>query len=381
MDWENIYPDFPVNKSMTWLNNCGTTPAMAPVVEEMKAYYEAYGNSGLFLPSKWSFGAVKLAIQKIIARLLNVMPSDVAVIHNTSEGMNFVSHGLKLKRGDELLLLENEYPSNVYPWEHWGKKGIVLKTVPSGASPDEFLSALERELNRHTRVICLSAVHWCTGMPLPVKEVAGICGERGILFMLDGAQGAGHVEIDMNWGIHACAFSAWKWLLGPLGAGLLVIPERHLHNFGFVFKGTGSVVDDGRYLPYRDGIKPSAERYMISTANFADWVYLRTSLEYLERIGFPKVMERIYALSNLLASGLKDLGFSLAGDAFPEIRTGIVCGKSDKMESGVIVNELAQNKIIVRERLGWVRFAPHIYISEDRVSKTLSVIEKILAGS
>ncbi len=130
--------------------------------------------------------------------MLNCNKEDIAIIHNTAEGMNLISHGLNLKNSDEILLLENEYPSNVYPWEHWALKGIIIKTIPMSNSPDIFLENVKKAITNKTKVITVSAVHCCTGMPLPIKDIAEICNYKNIEFIIDGAQGAGHIDIDMT---------------------------------------------------------------------------------------------------------------------------------------------------------------------------------------
>jgi cysteine desulfurase/selenocysteine lyase len=157
-------------------------------------------------------------ITEILSQLLNCHSEEIGIIHNTSEGINFISQGLDLHRGEEILLLENEYPSNVYPFQHWEAKGIHLKFIPMADSPAKFLDNVKSSISPNTKAISLSLVHWCTGMPLPTTEIGQFCKENGIDFILDGAQGVGLLDVDVQkMNVSYMAFPAWKWLLGPLG--------------------------------------------------------------------------------------------------------------------------------------------------------------------
>src|SRR5512138_1766937 len=117
VDFEGVAQLFPVNERYVWLNCCGTTPAAAPMLDAVDSYLREYAEHGIYAPS-FALPEVRGDIQRILADLLSVKPHEIALVKNTSEAMNLVSYGLGLEAGDEILLLEKEYPSNVYPWEH-----------------------------------------------------------------------------------------------------------------------------------------------------------------------------------------------------------------------------------------------------------------------
>ncbi len=171
MKWQSVYDLYPVNQEFIWLNNCGIVPAGSHIVQAVTRFLNGYAQKGIFTETA-SHVQVRQKIQSVLANLLKCRPEELALIHNTSEGMNFISHGINLQPEDEILLLENEYPSNVYPWQHWKQKGVKLRTVPMGNTPVEFMNGLTPLINQRTRLIALSAVHWCTGMPLPLEDTA-----------------------------------------------------------------------------------------------------------------------------------------------------------------------------------------------------------------
>lgn len=371
--WDRVHAEFPVNDHLIWLNNCGTTPAGRHCVEAVRGFLDGYAREGTSWGGK-SYQGVKAAIYRRLAELLNVSTDELALVHNTAEGMNLISHGLSLAPGDEILLLENEYPSNVYPWEHWREKGVVLKTAACGASPGQFLENFVTAITSRTRVAALSAVHWCTGMPLPLEEIGRVCAERNVELIVDGSQGVGLRLIDPRaCGIGCMAFSAWKWLLGPLGLGAMYIARDRLDKVKTIFKGTESVVDDTRYLPYKTELKPSADRFVYSTGNFGDWIYFEASLEWLAALGFAAVRERIAFLARHLEGRLREAGFTPASEGFGW-ESGIVAVAKPGVDSGAAVRALKAKGIIAAERLGRIRFSPHVLNSVAQLDRAAAAL-------
>jgi cysteine desulfurase/selenocysteine lyase len=345
-----------------------------PVRETVNRWLDEYQRRGTAAEG-FSYSGVKASIYHRLEGLLHARSGELALVHHTAEGMNFISHGLVLDPGDEILLLENEYPSNVYPWEHWREKGVHVRTVPMTAHPADFPAAFVAAAGPRTRVASLSAVHWCTGMPLPLQAIGKLCAERGITWVVDGSQGVGLVDLDVHaCGIHYMAFSAWKWLLGPLGLGVLYISREHLESLNPIFKGTESVLQDQEYLPYKHGWKPSADRFALSTGSMTDWVYFDASLAYLENIGFERARDRIRSLARRLSDGLRGAGFQVASDAYPDQATGIVAVSRPGLDSAQAVKTLKARNIMAADRLGRIRFAPHVYNSEKQID---TVVEEM----
>lgn len=376
MNWEAVYDAYPVNKELIWLNNCGTTPSGVHVIEAMSRFHKGYARRGVFAEES-RYLDIRQRIKSILAPLLNCRPEELALIHNTAEGMNFVSYGVDLKPDDEIMLLENEYPSNVYPWQHWGEKGVRLRFAPVGDTPAQFLETFAARITPRTRLVSFSAVHWCSGMPLPLEAIGDICRENDIVFVVDGAQGVGVQSIDVKKvGIDYMAFSAWKWLMGPLGLGVFYIDPKNMDRLKPVFIGTESVVQSQQYLPYKTDLNETADRFSFSTASLADWVYFLSSLEFLQAIGFDAVRKRIFELNDHLANALEDIGMTVLSRQFPNAPTGItVCGGSGKLFSSAAgVAHLNDNGIIAAERLGRIRFSPHIYNSFAQMDRVAQVM-------
>ena len=374
MEWDAVYDAYPVNKELIWLNNCGITPAGSHIAEAVSRFVLDYAQKCI-LAETAQYDELKQNIKTILAGVLGCQAAELALIHHTAEGMNFISHGLTLEPGDEIILLENEYPSNVYPWLHWKKKGVKVLTAPTESLPEVFFKKFSRLITKKTRIVSLSAVHWCTGMPLPIEAVGRLCQERGIDLVVDGAQGVGMQPIDVK---KACisymAFSAWKWLMGPLGMGVFYVNEKKLEELNPIFIGTESVIDDRQYLPYKSELKPGADRFTLSTASIGDWVYFKAALSFLEDIGFETARERIYYLTDYLNQGLRHIGFQVLSDQFSSHPTGITVCEKPGVPSHAVVAHLSKHGIVAAERLRRIRFSPHIYISPSRLDEVIRVL-------
>ena len=375
MQWNKAYEAYPINDNMIWLNNCGAVPAGRHVLGAVTRFMEGYCQKG-FLTETAIYKGVRDRIKTILARLLGCDADELALIHNTAEGLNQISHGLNLQPGDEIVLLENEFPSNWYPWQHWQQKGVRLITTPMTFTPQDFMADLSQRITDRTRIVSLSAVHWCTGMPLPLNQIGELCAQHDIDFVLDGAQGVGVQEIDLKAAkVAYMAFPAWKWLMGPLGLGVLYVAKERLEMLKPTFIGPLSMASE-KELPYSESYKPTADRFTYSTANFGDWVYFQAALEFLERFGFETVRRRIFKLSDHLQSGLKQIGFEVLANRFPDHPTATVVCEKPGVAAAKIVADLEKHHIIVRERQGRVRMAPHIYIAPEQINETVDRLSR-----
>jgi len=375
MPWQKAYYDFGINEKIIWLNNCGVAPLNSATKRTMHEYLDAY-EAECIEADKFAYDEVRAGIKRKLSQLIGCGEDEVVLIHNTAEGMNFISYGYPFEPDDEIVVLANEYPSNVYPWRRLKSQGVKLTMFETGKSSEECLENFRAVISSQTRMASLSAVHWLSGFILPLKELGQICSEKNITFVIDGAQGVGHVPVDVK----ACKiaympFSAWKWLLGPLGLGAMFIDRKSLDKLEPVFMSTGSVVDDETYLPYRDELKPDAERYNYSTPNYLDWVYFNASLDYLNEFGFDEVMRRISVLGQTLKETLLTLGFSLAAN---RPTAGILVARHEKVDSERIVEGLKEKGIIAALREGCVRFSPHIYISEQQLERVHDVLKALI---
>ncbi|MCG6894701.1 MAG: aminotransferase class V-fold PLP-dependent enzyme, partial [Desulfobacteraceae bacterium] len=178
-------------------------------------------------------------------------------------------------------------------------------------------------------------------------------------------------------GITYMAFPAWKWLTGPIGLGVMYVSREKLESLKPIFIGTASVVNELEYLPYKSELKPSTERFTLSTPNFGDWVYFLASLEFLHQIGFGDVRDRIHALARRLVKGLSGAGYRVLAERFPGSPTGIVVCEREGVACERLMSALRERGVVAAERLGRLRLSPHVYLSMEQMDRVVELLSKV----
>jgi len=372
-DFQSIRAQFDLRPDLTWLNNCGVSVPPKSSAAAVTEYLAAFSASGIMQTAK-PHGQVKRNIQQTFAKFLGGSAHEYAILNNTAEGMTFIAQSLPLTRGDKILLVEREYPSNVYPFLQLKRQGIEIGYVSPGLSNDEFIANITAALTTNVRVMSLSAVDWLTGLRFDLPRIGRLLQSRGVAFILDAAQGAGHVDIDVKAaGVDAMAFSCWKWLLGPLGSGGLYVSDDFMKKLDIRVAGTSSVKNDDTYLPHREDYKESVERFMLSTAPYMNWIFLEASLQFMDRIGLANVQARNMQLATHLADSLRKAGFEVLRDRFGHDQTAIVCARRDG-DIAALHAALTQKGIVSALREGYLRFSPHLNVAEADLARFDSII-------
>jgi selenocysteine lyase/cysteine desulfurase len=375
-DFSSLRKQFALREDLIWLNNCGVSVPPQSSAAAVSNYLSAFSAAGILQTAK-PHGQVKRNIQQTFAKFLGGAAHEYAILNNTAEGMTFIAQSLPLTRGDKILLVEREYPSNVYPFLQLKRQGIEIGYVNPGLSNDEFIANIHAALTTNVRVMSLSAVDWLTGLRYDLRRIGQLLQSRGVAFILDAAQGAGHVEIDVTaLGIDAMAFSCWKWLLGPLGSGGLYVADDFMKKLDVRVAGTSSVKNDERYLPHREDYKESVERFMLSTAPYINWVFLEASLQFIDQIGLENVQARNMALAAELAQVLREAGFEVLRDRFGHDETAIVCARRDG-DMLELHAALTAKGVVSALREGYLRFSPHLNVDEADLERFRRIIRAI----
>jgi len=188
--WRLVQRQFRLEPGLVYLNNASLGPSPALVADATETYRRRLDA----FPSRYMWGGWSEEYESVrskAAGLLSSSPEEIALIHNTTEGMNLVASSLDLNPGDEVIVADHEHFSGTIPWQYWQEpKGVelvrpILPILPS--EPDEIVAVYRRAITPRTRVISMCHVVNTNGMILPVKEVAAMARPRGILVAVDGA--------------------------------------------------------------------------------------------------------------------------------------------------------------------------------------------------
>lgn len=325
------------------------------------------------------FGTLRRS-RELCASLIGASADEIALMVNTSYGINVAAWCIPLAPGDVVVSSDREFPANIYPWMALERaKGIAFRRVPyvNGVADEEgLLRALDEP---RVKVLTISWVSFETGLKVDLERLGAACRERGIWFVVDAIQGVGTAPID----VHAChadflACGAQKWLLSPWGSGFLYVRRARIAQLEPQPVGWMSVrgsEDFTRLCEYDLTWYPDARRFEVITLPFPDFAGMNASLELFHEAGLGDVYRLIAARTTQIvewASGRTDVRLVTPSDSAR--RAGIVSiAPRDPVTAS---RRLLEAGVVHSLREGALRFAPHFYTSEEDVARALRELER-----
>jgi cysteine desulfurase / selenocysteine lyase len=371
MDYDNfseLRAQFPVTKSLIYLNHAAVAPLVKPAAEAMQRFAEdgmLYGSDHY---QTWL--DTYEAVRKATARLINVSPEEVALMKNTSEGIATVAIGLDWKAGDRIVAFTEEFPSNQYPWRRLESKGVTIDWL-SVTDPLEKIEATAKG----ARLLAISFVQYLTGFRANLKAIGEICRCHGVIYFVDAIQGLGVFPLDAKeCHIDALAADGHKWLLGPEGCAVLYISRELQDRVEPVEFGWTNVAGYNDYGARDMALRQDAGRYECGTLNTIGCFGLRASMEFLLGVGASRMGPMIQKLGDQIAEGARSKGYEVLGDRTPETGAGIVSFRKPGIESTAVVAHLKERKISAAARAGWVRTSPHFYITAEEIDRVVECL-------
>jgi selenocysteine lyase/cysteine desulfurase len=366
---------YPVTADKVWLNNASMGTLSAPVAGALRAYIKRHALGDISI--EHDLKLVQRA-RETAARFINASPGEIAFTKNVADGLNIVAQGLDWKPGDRIVIADQEFPANVYPWQNLVKRGVELVKVASRDSRVA-VEAIIEALEPRTRLVSLSWVEFSTGFRNDLKVLAKTCHERGILFCVDGIQGVGAFPLDVReTDVDVMATSSHKWLLAPTGTGWMYVRESLIDKIAISYLGQSSV-SRGKSLDYLDfdlPLWPDARRFEPGILNYMGLVGLTAAIELFEEVGIDRIADRIKALTDGAVAGLLDRGYDVISSRNSAEWSGCVCFRSPKIEPAEIHRRLGERNIIISLRNDIVRISPHYYNDHDDIGRFLEALPR-----
>jgi L-cysteine/cystine lyase len=316
------------------------------------------------------------------AEVLGCSPEEVALTHNTTEGMNIALMGLDWQRGDEVVTSRLEHPGGLYPVLLLRQRyGVAIRMTSIGDVGGDPVAQLRQALTPRTRAVVLSHVSWATGRVLPLRELAEITHAAGALLICDAAQSAGMVPSRVyELGVDAYACSGQKWLCGPDGTGMLFVRRDRFADVQQTFIGYfGASAHDleGHFVP-----PPTAMRYQVATLYPPSLTAFTTSLRWLrDEVGWPWIFERIAALGRVCYETLAAVpGVCLHTP--PEAMAGLVHFTLEGIAPKDLTARLAERGILIRDLADPAvnRVSVGFYNTEEEVQRLAEALRELRAA-
>ena len=306
-------------------------------------------------------------VRRLVAALLSCQPGELAFTGSTSEGLGMVASGVKWRNGDMVLIPTPEFPANLYPWENLISQGVRTKRIErkNGAFHVE---DVEKALEPGIRLVSVSSVDFCTGFRCDLEALGDLCRRKGILLCVDAIQSLGIIPMDVKkYGIHFLSTGAHKWLLSPMGCGIVYISEEVNHLVHPDRVGWKSVVDEENFFQKDFHLKPDALRFESGSMNVAGIYALGAAIRLLNEAGFERVHQRILFLNDLFILGLQDRKIEIASSLAAHERSGILSFRPEGNPE-ILHRFLNERDVIVSVRNGMIRLSPHFYNNPDDVA-------------
>jgi len=380
--WDVVRAQFPLSTDRIYLNTGGLGASPYAVIDTVKAKTDELEKMCEAGKSDTLWGEIKTEM----AALLHCDADELAFTRNTTEGINIVANGVELKRGDEVILTTHEHVGNAVTWvglkQH---EGIVIKRFePSVTSVQANIDNLLKLITPRTKLISIPHIVTTTGLIMPVKEIAAIARQKNIFFLVDGAQSAGMLHVNIHdIGCDAYAMSGHKWLMGPKETGLLFVRKamQDAVRARFVGAYSESVFDFEKDLltPH-----PSAQRYEYGTVSVPIRVGFGAAFKFIRTIGIDNISRRDLAMATALDEGFRRIkGVTVASPENPAMRSAMIAIQHAKLSNTELQEKL--NKFDLRTRivneggLLALRFSLHCYNSFDDVARILEGVKSVSA--
>ena len=368
-----IREQFPITKNKVFLNHAAQSPLPKPVADVVHRFADDFSNFGT-TSIEWNDGG-----KPFFAKLIGAKPDEIALVENTSMGLNIAANVLHYPRHSKVVTTDLEYPSVVYPWlrRSLGVKVHYVKNVNGKI----LLEDMEKAVDDKTVAVAVSHVEYVNGFRHDLQALSEIAHEHGAYLIVDAIQSAGAIQIDVKKDdVDFLTTACYKWLLSPPGAGYLYVKEELIEKFEPPFVGWASVKQEVfDTIDFWDiwnlKLSETASRFEVGSPGFISLIGAAEALKLLLNVGIENIQKRILSLTDHLIESVKNLGLKLQTPEEPQYRSGVVNFKIDKPKE--VAESLNRKGIIVSARAHGLRVSPHFYNTKEEIDKLLEEIKNV----
>jgi selenocysteine lyase/cysteine desulfurase len=369
-DWAAIRKLFPATETYTYLDsaNKGTLPTC--VQEAMKEWLDdVYENAG-----KGAFSMDNIEhTREAVAALVGAPADCIALVKNTSEGINIFAQGIGLKAGDNVILSKGEHENNTFPWRHLESRGVEIRWVDEDEDNGYSLEAYDRLIDANTKVVTVAWVTYGVGFRADLRALSDLCHSRDTLLFVDGVQGIAILnEPIAELGIDALSAGGHKAMFSLAGAGFLYMRKSLISEIDPPYAAKYSFASNDR-MKEQVELAPDAHRFEYGNPNYLGAFVQRRSAEFIQSIGLNHIEDRVKHLSTFLMESALQRGYAVRTPRDWPQRAGIVSLDMGQ-DAGAIADALAKDNIIVSNKDGHLRATVHFHYNEDDIIRYLDAL-------
>lgn len=368
--WQQVRAQFAFLEAKVPMNAANLCPSPRAVAERVTELTYDIDRDCSF-QNRAKFTPLREASREKVAAQLGVSPDEIALVRNTSEANNTVNNGIQLEEGDEVVLWDQNHPTNNVAWDvRAARFNLVVRRVSTPLAPksqNELVDVFVNALGPKTKVLSITHVSNVSGIRLPAREICAAAKQRGIYVHVDGAQSWGALNVDLReLGCDSYSASAHKWFMGPKEAGVLFVKSDSIPRIwpNIVAPGWGDDVDPD----------PKGARKFESLGQRDDAAVaaIGTGVDFHAAMGQAQVEARMMALASALKNGIADAGFELVTPLDPELSGGVCIVKVPAGRRGPIMNAMYNDHGIACAGTGGLRLCPHVYNTMEHVERAVA---------
>ena len=357
----------PVATNWAYFDHAAVAPISGPAAEVLRNWLDEAAEQGDTRWLDWARGLGEM--RSAAAALLGAETGEIALVPNTTAGINLVAEGLDWQSGDNVVTLDDEFPANVYPWLNLEYQGVETRRVATNDGRVD-LDQLAAHCDAQTRVVSVSWVGYGTGCRRDLAAIAEIAHRQEALFLVDAIQGLGVFPLDVrSTGIDCLSADGHKWLLGPEGAGIAYVSHDCLARLRPIGVGWQSVVHAQDFSRIELNLKPTAARYEGGSHNMAGFLALGASIRLLLSLGVDNVAAAILDITDRACEQLQSMGAKVWSPRSGAERSGIVSFELPGRDPVAVRRHCLKQGVALNCRAGRLRISAHAYNDEQDLAK------------
>lgn len=350
--------EFPATKNLIYLNNAATGLVPKSAIIALKNALELIESARYW---KIYYEKIKEVKEKF-ATLIGASKEEIAIVENTSLGINLIANSLKYNSGSNIVLNDLEFPANFYPWA--GKANLKILKNKCGKV---LIQDYEKVIDDHTIIVPVSHVAYSNGFKQDLKALAEIAHRHNAFLLVDAIQSLGALEVNVKKdNIDFLVTGCQKWLLSPPGTGFIYIKKGLINELKPQLIGWLSVEKPEEYK-LKLQISKTATRFELGTPNILGYFGVNESLKLILNIGVKNIERRVLMLTDSIVEKLKLRNLKFYTPLENEYRSAIVNFKIKNAKK--LVKKLGKKSIIVACRNKGIRVSPHFYNIEEELER------------
>jgi cysteine desulfurase/selenocysteine lyase len=368
--------EFPVTRDKIFLGHAGVCPLPRRVAKAMTDYAQEATTGD---QEKFVFPGILNDGRKLAAQLLKCQPTEIAFVGPTSLALSFVASGLKFRRGDNILVYFDDYPSNVYPWMALAEQGVEVRLMNTRGLGLIRPMDVMGQVDENTRLVALASCHFISGYRIDIPVIGKYLRDRNILFCVDAIQTLGAFPTTVEH-VDFLAADAHKWLLGPCGAGLMYVRREVQDRLNPPVYGWHNVQCPDFVAQERLTFRSDARKFEAGTHNLIGIVGLMAAMELILEVGVENISRELLRQRAWLAPAVREKGYAvLQAEAPPEIASGILSFFNPGKDLSTLHQKLLDANIVTSLRVdrkgqNYIRLSPHFYNTDDELRRVVGLL-------